>query len=323
MNTLISVIIPVYGVEQYLDQCVESIVNQTYPHLEIILVDDGSPDGCPAMCDAWAKKDARIKVIHQQNGGLSCARNTGIQHATGDYITFVDSDDWLGETCYQTVTDLLQTKGYDLVVFNCNRVNEKGEILSSTEKLEQAGELTGPQALKALVQGKLNHYAVNKVYKRELFSQVRFPLGRAWEDMATAYKIFLQCHSVYYCSEPFYYYLTRSNSISKTITDKALGDIFMARYEIHNAMKTHHPRLVEDTLPMALLSARRLYDRSLWGNVDAERLAMAKEFLAENKDFGLQTKEKTYWLFYTHPRWYAIMRKLRHTLGLVVKRITH
>ena len=95
MNQLISVIVPVYKVEQYLDRCVQSVVNQTYKNLEIILVDDGSPDNCPAMCDAWAEKDSRIRVNHKENGGVSSARNTGLDTATGDYITFVEADDWI------------------------------------------------------------------------------------------------------------------------------------------------------------------------------------------------------------------------------------
>lgn len=94
-DPLISVIVPVYKVEKYLDECVESIVNQTYRNLEIILVDDGSPDNCPQMCDDWAKRDARIRVIHKENGGLSSARNAGLDVCTGEYISFIDSDDWL------------------------------------------------------------------------------------------------------------------------------------------------------------------------------------------------------------------------------------
>ena len=101
--SLISVIVPVYKVEPYLNKCIESIVNQTYKNLEIILVDDGSPDNCPAICDSWAEKDSRIKVIHKENGGLSDARNAGMVHATGEYIAFVDSDDYIDPEMYQSL----------------------------------------------------------------------------------------------------------------------------------------------------------------------------------------------------------------------------
>ena len=100
---LISVIVPIYNVEKYLDRCVDSIINQTYKNLEIILVDDGSPDNCPQMCDDYAKKDSRIKVVHKENGGLSDARNVGMEVATGEYVSFIDSDDYISLDCYETV----------------------------------------------------------------------------------------------------------------------------------------------------------------------------------------------------------------------------
>ena len=128
---LISVIVPVYKVEKYLDRCVESIVNQTYKNLEIILVDDGSPDNCPAMCDAWAKKDSRIKVIHKENGGLSDARNAGMRLASGEYICFVDSDDWMDRNTEMTIDKIISRIGnrqsvivlqHDLYVESVNAV---------------------------------------------------------------------------------------------------------------------------------------------------------------------------------------------------------
>ncbi len=323
MNPLISVIVPVYGVEQYLNKCVESIVNQTYENLEIFLVDDGSPDNCPTMCDEWAKKDKRIRVIHQKNGGLSCARNTGIEQATGDYISFVDSDDWIALECYEKIMTVFQNQSCQMVIFNCNRINEMGEVFTVTEKVEKEGLLSQEQALKELVKGNLNNYAVNKVCKKELFSDVRFPVGRAWEDMATAYKLFLQCEKIYYLSEPFYFYYTRRNSISKKISDKALGDIFLARYEIHTTLKERYPSLEQYTLPMVALSARRLYDRSLWGDVDSERLTMAKQWLEENKETIVkESQDKKYRLYFAHPKWYNGLRKLRHKIGNLVKRVS-
>ena len=107
----ISVIIPVYGVENYLDRCVKSVVNQTYKNLEIILVDDGSPDNCPRMCDEWALRDHRIRTVHRENGGQSCARNTGLSVATGDYIAFIDSDDWIVEDTYEYCLKLIHRYG--------------------------------------------------------------------------------------------------------------------------------------------------------------------------------------------------------------------
>lgn len=142
---LISVIVPVYNVEKYLDKCVDSIVNQTYKNLEIILVDDGSPDNCPKMCDDWARKDKRIRVIHKKNGGVSSARNLGINNANGECIGFVDSDDWIEKKYIQKLYETLIQEGADIALCGCNRVtgtniekiNAKGtdEIVDSYQYL--------------------------------------------------------------------------------------------------------------------------------------------------------------------------------------------
>ena len=125
MNPLISVIVPVYKAEKYLDKCVQSIVNQTYKNLEIILVDDGSPDNCPEMCDEWAKKDSRIKVIHKENGGVSSARNAGLDNSFGDYIGFVDSDDFIENDFYECLYDNLVENGADISFCTFKTLDEK------------------------------------------------------------------------------------------------------------------------------------------------------------------------------------------------------
>lgn len=125
---MISIIIPIYKVEQYLDECVTSIINQTYKDLEIILVDDGSPDKCPRMCDEWAKKDARIKVVHKKNGGLSSARNAGLKVAKGEYIGFVDSDDYVDETMYEDLMRVMNQNENTMVVSSPIIRNKNGAL---------------------------------------------------------------------------------------------------------------------------------------------------------------------------------------------------
>lgn len=182
MDELVSVIVPVYGTEAYLDRCVASITNQTYRNLEIILVDDGSTDHCPEMCDSWADVDGRIKVIHKINGGLSSARNVGIDSANGDYLYFLDSDDWIVPDLVERVMELFLIHKPDIVTFDCNRINEKGEIYATTENIKE-GMLSKEEAVTELLKGNINNYAWNKMYKKEVFFNVRFPEGRAWEDM--------------------------------------------------------------------------------------------------------------------------------------------
>lgn len=125
---LISVIVPVYNVEQYIHQCVDSILSQTYKNLEIILVDDGSPDNCPAICDGYARNDDRVKIIHQENGGLSAARNSALDLCTGEYIAFVDSDDWIESNAYEEMMSEMQKKDLDVVFCGVNVITADGAI---------------------------------------------------------------------------------------------------------------------------------------------------------------------------------------------------
>ena len=317
----VSVIVPVYGSEAYLEKCVASLTAQTYQNLEIILVDDGSPDRCPQMCDQWAERDLRIRVIHKKNGGLSSARNAGIAVATGEFLSFVDSDDWIALDTYEKVMHLFDAFDPDIVTFDCNLVNEKLEVYGTTEKLRE-GILTAEEALQELLRGQINNYAGNKVYKKHIFADIRFPEGRLWEDMAIAYQLFSVAKSIYCYPVPLYFYYRRRDGMSKNINEKALAHIFLARYECHTAMQVTYPALQKFSLPMAALSARRLYDRSLWKDVDAETLALAMAFLHQNRKTVLtEIKDKKYWLYYHFPSLYKVLRILRHKAGDLVKKI--
>ncbi len=321
MDNLISVIVPVYNVEAYLERCVASITGQTYRNLEIILVDDGSPDRCPEICDQIAASDPRVKVIHKPNGGLSSARNAGIDAANGDYISFVDSDDLISLDLYERLINLVIANDIDIVCFDVARINEKGEIWSHTENFDE-GMISHDAAIIELLKGNINNYAINKFYKKEAFEKVRFPEGRLWEDMATTYKLFLNTEKIYCYPEKLYFYYTRSDSISKNITEKALGHIFLARYEFHMAIMEKMPSAVKYSLPLAALAARRLYDRSLWKAVDMEILSVAKRFLEENReDILTVNKDKKLLFYYKFPKFYRMGRIAKHKIGVVVKKL--
>lgn len=321
MEYLISVIVPVYKVEKYLDRCVSSIINQTYKNLEIILVDDGSPDDCPQKCDEWAKKDLRIRVIHKENGGPSSARNAALDIARGDYIGFVDSDDYVALDMYEKLVGILNTCKSDIVVFGCNKVDENRNIISSTEKIIEC-DLTAENALKELLKANINNYMCNKIFKSVMFKEIRFPENRLWEDMAICYKLFLASSCIYCYPENMYFYFVRNGSVSKTINGKSLRDIFLARYECYIELKDTYSFAQEYALPLAALSARRFIDRSLWETVDGEILQIAKDFLQENKvDILRNTKEKGLRLYYKSPKFYILCRKAKHRVGVLVKRI--
>ena len=214
----ISVIIPVYKVERYLDACVASVVGQTYPDLEIILVDDGSPDNCPALCDAWAAKDTRIRVIHRSNGGLSAARNSGLDVCTGDYIAFVDSDDRLEPETLERALRAQQRSGADLVLFHYLCTDENDQPLPDRTPADREEEaLTPPQFWeKFFASGDACTYYVvawNKLYRAELFHTLRYAEGKRYEDMFLLPNLIGQCRKILCLNFRGYRYAQRTGSI--------------------------------------------------------------------------------------------------------------
>lgn len=226
----VSVIIPVYKVEKYLRKCVDSVINQTYKDLEIWLVNDGSPDNCPAICDEYAVKDSRIKVIHKKNGGLSDARNAALDVMTGQYVTFVDSDDYISEDAVQTWHDALVNNDADMAVGNMVAIDENSNSKSFFPPTEKETVLNDEEILTLLSPP----HAPNRLYKSELFKTVRYPVGRLYEDVFTWHKILSQVKKVVLTGKVSYYYFVRSGSIMHSEYDIRFTDIIFAikeRYE--------------------------------------------------------------------------------------------
>lgn len=209
----ISVIIPVYKVEQYLNQCITSILNQTYKRLEIILVDDGSPDQCGMICDEWAEKDPRIKVVHKKNGGLSDARNAGIDVADGEFIAFVDSDDFIAPTMMEELMAALIQKNADIV--ECNYFSFiDGQVLEENIFSNEVTSYATKEALSFLMDERKFKYTVwNKLYRRKIFRSLRFEVGKLHEDVFFTYQAFGLCRQIVKIENTLYYYRQRSNSI--------------------------------------------------------------------------------------------------------------
>ena len=211
MQDLISVIVPIYKVEAYLDECVSSIVGQTHHNLEIILVDDGSPDRCSAICDGWAAKDSRIRVIHKENGGLSDARNAGIEIATGAYIAFVDSDDWIMPEMYETMLAALKRENADICacsILSCypDRQVKWGCLECAAGDSEQILSMLYHDTAYPVS-------AWNKLYSRELWAENRFPKGKICEDAFTTYLLVHQADRIVLIPDAMYCYRIRENSI--------------------------------------------------------------------------------------------------------------
>ena len=229
---LISVIVPVYKVEKYLEKCIESIIKQTYTNLQIILVDDGSPDNCGKICDEYAKKDLRIEVIHKANGGLSDARNVGISKAKGRYIGFVDSDDYIKEDMYEILLNLIKKYDADVSICNLYDVIDGNEYIRNKEN--GIREYSRLDILKEVLLDKnIQSYAWNKLYEKELFDEIKYPIGKKYEDIGTTFYLFEKCNKIVVTSEPEYYYLKRADSLVNNVTESTILDyteIIIQRY---------------------------------------------------------------------------------------------
>lgn len=211
MNELISVIIPIYKVEKYLDECIKSVVDQTYKNIEIILVDDGSPDVCPEMCEEWAKKDSRIKVIHKKNGGLSDARNAGLDIASGEYIAFVDSDDWVLPNMYEKLLEVIKREQADICACNIKSCYSDHEVVWGCDEYTIGDS---EQILDMLYSNtKYPVSALNKLYHRKCWKKLRFPVGKICEDAFTTYKLVHEAKKIVQITEAFYCYRIRPESI--------------------------------------------------------------------------------------------------------------
>lgn len=219
METAISVIVPVYRVEKFLPQCIESVLNQTFTDFELILVDDGSPDRCPVICDEAAERDARVRVIHQANAGLSAARNAGIEAAHGAWLSFVDSDDYIAPHFCEKLYQTAQRTNADCVMCSVQNVDESGKLIDSA-LMRVADEVkTGREVLRKIGRDDVTPYltAWNKLYRRKLFNTLRYPAGRQNEDVFVFAELFCQVQRAVCVAEPLYFYRKRIGSIMNSV----------------------------------------------------------------------------------------------------------
>lgn len=208
---MISIIVPIYNVEKYLPGCIDSILNQTYENFELILVDDGSPDGCAAICDAYAEKDNRIKVIHKENGGLSDARNAGLEIISGEYVAFIDSDDWVAPTYLAKLLEALESTGSDIC--ECGFVRTDKEI-TLPETVQKKDVYKSEKALELLINdNELRQCVWNKLYRRRCVDTVLFEVGKTNEDEFWTYQVFGRANSITKINDVLYFYFQRENSI--------------------------------------------------------------------------------------------------------------
>lgn len=220
----VSVVIPIYNVQEYLNECVSSIVNQTYQNLEIILVDDGSPDSCPIMCDAWKNQDDRITVIHKKNGGLSDARNAGLSKASGEYILYVDSDDYLEDDTIEWMVSCAVTHNAEIVACTCKRTNNKNVLDLLTNKIVEG---TGIEMLEFAFEREI-WFAWGKLIKSDIAKSCPFAKGLIYEDVENTPRSFLMANKVVFSLDGRYNYRIRTDSImgeNKIIPKKDIAKV--------------------------------------------------------------------------------------------------
>lgn len=285
----ISVIVPVYKVEKYLPKCIESILNQTYRNLEILLVDDGSPDRCGGICDEYMEKDSRIKVIHKENGGLSDARNAGIREATGAFFGFVDSDDHIAPDMYEYLWTLMKENDADIGVCDACVIPEDGEPTYTAGENIQVYH--GRESLHAMVCR--NAFTVNtwnKLYKRQVFEGITFPVGMLYEDLATTYRLLEQAECVAVSDAQKYAYVQRNGSImNQTATKMKVDKIHIVEQMWEHYSAGYDPK--DDQLQAGIL---RYITNDIFRMIGSGTVSKNTQYRVVLKDFVRKNKKAIY-----------------------------
>lgn len=280
-DKLVSVIIPVYNVENYLKQCVESVINQTYKKIEILLVDDGSTDNSGSICEQYKNKDPRIKVIHKKNGGLSDARNTALDIASGDYVYFLDSDDYINLETFENSVELGIKYNADIVCSSlCGFYGDFAKNTSNNNDFE-CEVYNRIEALEHMfMDNNISHAACGKLYKKELFSEIRFPVGLLYEDYATTYYVLDKAQQVVYYNAQNYYYRQRIGSIMNSkVTEKDMVLLDIAD-KVYNDFENKYPNLHKYLLRKKIVVNLKLLSRIL--NVSMNYLLNYQEIIINN-----------------------------------------
>lgn len=314
---LVSIIIPIYKVEPFLKCCLDSVTNQSYPHLEIILVDDGSPDNCPKICDEYAAKDSRIIVIHKGNGGLSDARNAGLDICKGEFISFVDSDDWVDKEYIESLLNIaiheeaeIVIGGFRTVYNTCKKENNQPfnsyKIFNSSDMLFHLCKLDIKEMMATW----------GKLYSRKCYETIRFPKGLLYEDARTNYKIYSNIQKACYIKRHLYFYRIREDSImGKTDSSIHCIDVIIERYKYLKQKKD--TRVIEAALSTlcwdVLFSFSKLSNAEpvpYFSNQD-EALAFYKKIVHEYLALGRMTPGKILHAFFSKfPKSYLLYRKI-------------
>ena len=321
-NELISVIVPIYKVEDYLRKCVNSIINQTYKNLEIILVDDGSPDNCPKICDEYARQDSRIKVIHKENGGLSDARNAGMEIATGEYISFIDSDDYISDDFIETLYTTMKTENSDIVECDIVRFEDGTTPVIEKENCEINSFSTEKGLSLLIAENKFHQHVWNKLYKSEFALKIPFAKGKLNEDEFWTYQIFGQAEKVTKINKSMYFYLQRSGSIMGENFNLRRLDALEAKAERQKYIEEKFPYLKEqakiDLFGTCIFMCQSAM-KFLKGKEKKQAKKIIKKYAIENKlnksDLIMINGNSRFWFKFANI-WFCLCCKIRSITGI-------
>lgn len=312
----LSVIVPVYNAEKYINKCLDTILSQTFKDFELILVDDGSPDKCGDICEKYAKLDNRIKVFHKKNGGVSSARNLGLSEARGEYIAFIDPDDYIDSNMFEDTIEYLQNNDGDIVCFEVCEV--KGSRNKIGYHFDSDKIMTGSEALNFILADVIDNSPCNKIYKKTVWNHVRFPNGRRYEDVATIYRTFVQANKIVYLKKALYYYIKHDGSATAVNFD------FQRRYECFLGYKERLDFALNLNLD-AVMPCRKLAVETALATMTAfyakenkeylREVEKIKKFLRENleelRNIKLKTKHRFLLFSFVHcPSLHKIYAKL-------------
>jgi len=288
---LITIIVPVYNVERYLDRCIESIVHQTYSNLEIILVNDESTDDSSEICSKYKENDDRIVVINKENGGLSSARNAGLNIAKGGYVGFVDGDDYVSEEMYENLYSLIkQTKSSIAIGGRYRAYDTRCEI--EQFRNYPSSIMTNVDALAALMSySGFDMSVCDKLFERKLFDNIEFPFGKTCEDSFVTYKIFSRASKIAYDKTPYYYYYQRQNSISRNLDVNET--ILEASYEQLQFISTNYSTLCNEAYTSYIISAISIYNEYMKRNKKWHDAKKYQKYTMENIHYVINNKHIT------------------------------
>lgn len=333
-DRLVSVIVPVYNVKPYLAEALDSVVNQSYKNLEIIIVDDGSTDGSGEICDRYAERDRRIRVVHQSNKGLSSARNTGLDIMTGELVAFLDSDDAYHPDFVRLMAEAMEREKSELVTCKtviCNTSRKIENLAEVGENLKRHPVIYYREdALRALADNKMSLAAWNKLYRSQLWERIRFPVGRVYEDNAVLFRVVDECKTVCELKQPLYWYRkTRAGSISWGTTWRSFCDWRYAKSQFDSFIRAHTPDIfsekhLQERQRREMWGMIALYARCLAnsrGEKKAHKEQMRRIIISSGKKVGIkQCKFKTRVAYFEvcHCPWLLCVS---YTLKWFVKRV--